>query len=192
MLQVTIRKCKSQLLNILKSSAYMCRYRLNVEKDEWIIYLTDVGQKDHFHMFFNAAKCAGWLSNEEGEYPKTSHVGFGLVLGDDGKRFQTRSTEVVMLIDLLDEAKTRCKAALLERGRDAVWTDEQLEQTAEALGYGVVKYADLKNNRLTNYKFNYDQMLSDKGDTSVYLQYAHARICSILQRSSRDIEYLKN
>ncbi|GJR96036.1 zinc finger, CCHC-type containing protein [Tanacetum coccineum] len=91
-------------------------YRLNVEKVEWIIYLTDVGQKDHFHMFFNAAKRAGWLSNEEGEYPKTSHVGFGLVLGDDGKRFRTRSTEVVMLIDLLDEAKTRCKAALVERG----------------------------------------------------------------------------
>ncbi|GKB34485.1 arginine--tRNA ligase, cytoplasmic-like protein isoform X1 [Tanacetum coccineum] len=66
--------------------------------------------------------------------------------------------EVVKLIDLLDEAKTRCKAALVER----VWTDERLEQTAEALGYGAVKYADLKNNRLTNYKFNYDQMLSDK------------------------------
>ncbi|GJT39396.1 arginine--tRNA ligase, cytoplasmic-like protein [Tanacetum coccineum] len=100
---------------------YELWYRLNVEKVEWIIYLTDVGQKDHFHMFFNAAKCAGWLSNEEGEYPKTS-----------------------------------------SRIWDAVWTDEQLEQTAEALGYGAVKYADLKNNRLTNYKFNYDQMLSDK------------------------------
>lgn len=65
---------------------------------------------------FQAAKRAGWLPTEENTYPKTSHVGFGLVLGDDGKRFRTRSTEVVKLVDLLDEAKTRCKAALVERG----------------------------------------------------------------------------
>ncbi|GJS08284.1 arginine--tRNA ligase, chloroplastic/mitochondrial-like protein isoform X2 [Tanacetum coccineum] len=85
----------------------------------------------------------------------------GLDLSDDGKGFRTRSTEVVKLIDLLDEAKTR-KATLVERGRYVMWTDEELEQTAAAVGYGVVKYAELKNNRLTNYKFNYDQMLNDK------------------------------
>lgn len=63
-----------------------------------------------------AAKRAGWLPADDRQYPKVSHVGFGLVLGEDGKRFRTRSTEVVRLADLLDEAKTRSKAALIERG----------------------------------------------------------------------------
>lgn len=166
-------------------------YRLNEEKAEWIIYVTDVGQREHFEMFFAAGKRAGWLPEGSGQYPKVSHVGFGLVLGEDGKRFRTRSTEVVKLVDLLDEAKTRCREALVERGKATEWTTEELEQTAEAVGYGAVKYADLKNNRLTNYTFNFDQMLSDKGNTAVYLLYAHARICSIIRKSGKDIEELK-
>ncbi|KAG2616603.1 hypothetical protein PVAP13_3NG248825 [Panicum virgatum] len=171
-------------------------YRLNVEKAEWIIYVTDVGQQQHFEMFFNAAKMAGWLPDpKEKKYPKTSHVGFGLVLGSDGKRFRTRSTEVVRLVELLDEAKSRSKSELLQRltenGKIVDWTDEELEQTSEAVGYGAVKYADLKNNRLTNYTFSFEQMLSDKGNTAVYLQYAHARICSIIRKSNKDVEELK-
>ncbi|KAJ4708553.1 Arginine-tRNA ligase [Melia azedarach] len=166
-------------------------YRLNQEKAEWIIYVTDVGQQQHFDMVFSAAKRAGWLPSEDGSYPKASHVGFGLVLGEDGKRFRTRSTEVVRLVDLLDEAKTRSKTALIERGKAEEWSEEELEQTAEAAGYGAVKYADLKNNRLTNYTFNFDQMLNDKGNTAVYLLYAHARISSIIRKSGKDIEELK-
>ncbi|KAL8499348.1 hypothetical protein ACS0TY_022361 [Phlomoides rotata] len=149
-------------------------YRLNEEKAEWIIYLTDVGQREHFEMFFAAAKRAGWLPVEHNKYPRASHVGFGLVLGEDEKRFRTRSTETVKLVDILDEAKSKCKAALIER-----------------VGYGAVKYADLKNNRTTNYTFSFDQMLSDKGNTAVYLLYAHARICSIIKKSGKDIEELK-
>ncbi|KAL9224085.1 hypothetical protein vseg_000154 [Gypsophila vaccaria] len=166
-------------------------YRLNKEKAEWIVYVTDVGQREHFEMFFHAAKLAGWLPADANAYPKVSHVGFGLVLGEDGKRFRTRSSEVVRLVDLLDEAKIRSKQALVERGKDAEWTEEELEQTAEAVGYGAVKYADLKNNRLTNYTFNFDQMLNDKGNTAVYLLYAHARICSIIRKSGKDIDELK-
>ncbi|KAL5720124.1 arginine--tRNA ligase [Ranunculus cassubicifolius] len=165
-------------------------YRLTVEKADWIIYVTDVGQQLHFDMVFSAAKLAGWLSDEK-KYPKTSHVGFGLVLGDDGKRFRTRSTTVVRLADLLDEAKFRSKAAFEERGKTADWTKEEVEEAAHAVGYGAVKYADLKNNRLTNYTFNFDQMLSDKGNTALYLLYAHARICSIIRKSGRDIGVLK-
>ncbi|XP_024030858.1 arginine--tRNA ligase, chloroplastic/mitochondrial isoform X1 [Morus notabilis] len=166
-------------------------YRLNEEKAEWIIYLTDVGQQQHFDMVFKAATRAGWLPADDSGYPKASHVGFGLVLGEDGKRFRTRSTEVVRLVDLLDEAKSRSKTALIERGKAEEWTEQELEQTAEAVGYGAVKYADLKNNRLTNYTFDFDQMLNDKGNTAVYLLYAHARICSIIRKSGRDIEELK-
>ncbi|KAL5768720.1 hypothetical protein ACOSQ2_015503 [Xanthoceras sorbifolium] len=167
-------------------------YRLNEEKAEWIIYVTDVGQQQHFDMVFSAAKRAGWLPADGSTYPKVSHVGFGLVLGEDGKRFRTRSSEVVRLVDLLDEAKSRSKTELIKRGKDEEWTEDELEQTVEAVGYGAVKYADLKNNRLTNYTFNFDQMLNDKGNTAVYLLYAHARICSIIRKSKKDIEELKN
>ncbi|KAG7021900.1 Arginine--tRNA ligase, chloroplastic/mitochondrial, partial [Cucurbita argyrosperma subsp. argyrosperma] len=166
-------------------------YRLNEEKAEWIIYVTDVGQQQHFDMVFRACKRAGWLPLDDNKHPKTTHVGFGLVLGEDGKRFRTRNTEVVRLVDLLDEAKSRSKTALLEREKAAEWSEEDLEQIAEAVGYGAVKYADLKNNRLTNYTFNFDQMLNDKGNTAVYLLYAHARICSIIRKSGKNIEELK-
>ncbi|KAK7245475.1 hypothetical protein RIF29_40321 [Crotalaria pallida] len=166
-------------------------YRLNEEKAEWIIYLTDVGQQQHFDMVFKAAKRAGWLPVDDSLYPKATHVGFGLVLGEDGKRFRTRSTEVVRLIDLLDEAKTRSEAAIRERETARNWPEEEVKKTSEAVGYGAVKYADLKNNRSSNYTFNFDQMLSDKGNTAVYLLYAHARICSIIRKSGKDIEELK-
>ncbi|XP_061994271.1 arginine--tRNA ligase, cytoplasmic-like isoform X1 [Rosa rugosa] len=165
-------------------------YRLNEEKAEWIIYVTDVGQQQHFNMFFKAATLAGWLP-VDGSYPKVSHVGFGLVLGEDGKRFRTRSSDVVRLVDLLDEAKSRSKTSLVERGKSEDWTEEELEQTAVAVGYGAVKYADLKNNRLTNYTFDFNQMLNDKGNTAVYLLYMHARICSIIRKSGKDIDELK-
>ncbi|KAK3160406.1 hypothetical protein QOZ80_1BG0059050 [Eleusine coracana subsp. coracana] len=171
-------------------------YRLYVEKAEWIIYVTDVGQQQHFHKFFNAASMAGWLPDQnEKRYPKTSHVGFGLVLGPDGKRFRTRACEVVRLVDLLDEAESRCKAELekrlTENGKIVDWTDGEIDNTSKIIGLGAVKYADLKNNRLTDYTFSFEKMLSDKGNTAVYLQYAHARICSIIRKSSKDIEKLK-
>ncbi|XP_050388019.1 arginine--tRNA ligase, cytoplasmic-like isoform X1 [Argentina anserina] len=165
-------------------------YRLNEEKAEWIIYVTDVGQQQHFSMFFKAATLSGWLP-VDGSYPKVSHVGFGLVLGEDGKRFRTRSSDVVRLVDLLDEAKSRSKTSLVERGKGEDWSEDELEQTAVAVGYGAVKYADLKNNRLTNYTFDFDQMLNDKGNTAVYLLYMHARICSIIRKSGQDIDELK-
>ncbi|KAG2385346.1 Arginine--tRNA ligase [Vigna angularis] len=203
-------------------------YRLNEEKLEWIVYVTDIGQQQHFDMLFKyqsvlapwAYRRAGWLPKDENVYPKCTHVGFGLVLGEDGKRFRSRSSEVVRLVDLLDEAKRRCRTSILERGKapklflpvpylhasiqeyyvplDTAkdWSEEEIEKTSEAIGYGAVKYADLKINRLTNYTFNFDQMLNDKlvvkqGNTAVYLQYAHARICSIIRKSGRDIEEVK-
>ncbi|KAK7272738.1 hypothetical protein RJT34_29544 [Clitoria ternatea] len=166
-------------------------YRLNVEKLDWNIYVTDVGQWQHFDQLFKAFRRAGWLPKDENEFPKCTHIGFGLVLGEDGKRFRSRSSDTVRLVELLDEAKRRCKTALLERDAVKGWSEEEIEKTSEAIGYGAVKYADLKINRLTNYTFNFDHMLNDKGNTAVYLQYAHARICSIIRKSGKDIEELK-
>lgn len=127
----------------------------------------------------------GWL-----EGVRVDHVGFGLVLGEDGKRFRTRSTEVVRLADLLDEARDRCKKQLEERSasietsEDNTLSEEEITAAAEAMGYGAVKYADLKNNLTTNYKFSFDQMLDLKGDTAIYLMYAYARICAIIERKA--------
>ncbi|CAI9109437.1 OLC1v1009258C1 [Oldenlandia corymbosa var. corymbosa] len=169
-------------------------YRLNVEKGEWITYVTDAGQKEHFEKLFSAARIAGWLpatADDDDRYPKVSHVKFGCVKNADGSKFKTRSADVIKLVDLLDEAKTRSNAALVERGKAKEWTAEELEETAEAVGYGAVKYADLKNNISTDYTFDLDKMLNDKGDTAVYLLYAHARICSIMGKSGKDIEELK-
>ncbi|TKY44583.1 Arginine--tRNA ligase [Spatholobus suberectus] len=148
--------------NYFSSDLASLWYRLNVEKVEWNIYVTDVGQWQHFDMLFKAFRRAGWLPKDENEFPKCTHIGFGLVLGEDGKRFRSRSGETVRLVDLLDEAKRRCKAALLERDAVKDWTEEEIEKTSEAVGYGAVKYADLKINRLTNYTFDFDQMLNDK------------------------------
>ncbi|KAK6136564.1 hypothetical protein DH2020_029705 [Rehmannia glutinosa] len=119
-------------------------YRLNEERAEWIIYVTDVGQREHFEMVFALAM-----------------LDLGLFWEKMGSGFNS-STETVKLVDLLDEAKSRSKEALVQRGKAKEWTADELDGTAEAVSYGAVKYADLKNNRTTNYTFSFDQMLNDK------------------------------
>eukprot|EP00879_Flechtneria_rotunda_P008355 GHRR01008752.1.p1 GENE.GHRR01008752.1~~GHRR01008752.1.p1 ORF type:complete len:557 (+),score=163.22 GHRR01008752.1:140-1810(+) len=169
------------------------KHRINEEKADWIIYVTDVGQLSHFELVFAAARRAGWLpAKETPQLPRVSHVGFGLVLGEDGKKFKTRSGDVVRLVELLDEAKTRCKEAIKARREEAgEEVDEaELEAASNAMGYGAVKYADLKNSRTTNYKFNFDAMLDLRGNTAVYLLYAHARISGIVRKSGRDVDAL--
>ncbi|GJW74520.1 zinc finger, CCHC-type containing protein [Tanacetum coccineum] len=104
-------------------------YRLNVEKAELIVYVADVAQREDFDMFFTAAKLAGWLPTKEGEYLKASQVGFGLVLGNDGKRFQTRSEVVVKLVDLLDEAKTPNCPQKTKKHEQSNLVEEDLEPT---------------------------------------------------------------
>ncbi|XP_010414534.1 PREDICTED: arginine--tRNA ligase, chloroplastic/mitochondrial-like [Camelina sativa] len=174
----------------MQKSAWL-RYRLNEEKADWIIYVTDAGQREHFVKLFKAARKAGWLPTNDTTYPRASHVGFGAVLGGDGRRFNSHYAETFSLVGLLDVAKYYSKRALIERGKDKEWTPKELDETAEAVGYGALKFADLKNNRLTSYSFSYDQMLRDKGKTAVYLLYAHARICSIIRKSGKDIDELK-
>jgi len=164
-------------------------HRVQTEKADWIIYITDAGQADHFKLVFASARRAGILPASEDEAPRVSHVGFGLVLGDDGKRFRTRSSEVVRLVDLLDEAKNRVRKTISDRRAASGETisEEELEAAACAMGYGSVKYADLKNQRMTNYKFDFDDMLNLQGNTAVYLLYAHARIAGIIRKAGVDV-----
>ena len=158
------------------------RHRTQVENADWIIYVTDVSQRSHFNALFDAGSRAGWLKN-----PKSvavSHVGFGLVTGEDGKRLRTRSGEAVRLKDLLLEAKERCLQQFQQR--NANYDIQTIESSALDMGIGAVKYADLRNNISTNYTFSFDRMLDLKGNTAVYLQYTYARINSITQRATEE------
>nr|PUA84570.1 arginyl-tRNA synthetase family protein [Toxoplasma gondii TgCATBr9] len=183
------------------------RDRLVERRGDWLIYVTDLGQEEHFTKIFAAAEQAGWHLP-----PKTrlDHMGFGVVQGQDGKRFKTRSGEVVKLVDLLDEAKARALKELRRRKEEekeeekresgdgcnaspctgTTVADEEMDNAAEAIGYSAVKYFDLKQNRHTDYKFSYDRMLDPKGNTAVYMMYAYARICAIFRKADVDISTL--
>jgi len=152
------------------------RQRIQDEKADWIIYVTDLGQAGHFDLIFAAAQLAGWLDRQK---TRIDHVGFGVVLGEDKKKFKSRSSETVRLVDLLDEGLRRAKEKLIEKERDKVLTPEELESAQRSVAYGCIKYADLSHSRSNDYIFSFDKMLEDKGNTAVYLLYAYTRIRSI-------------
>lgn len=142
-----------------------------------LLYVVDVRQSLHFKMVFEAARRAGWLSDGV-----TAHnMGYGTVLGADGKPFKTREGETVKLEDLLDEAVQRAAEVVREKAKDL--TEDEIQERAAQVGIGAVKYADLSTSPNRDYKFDLDQMVSLNGDTSVYLQYAYARIQSILRKA---------
>ncbi|MCW1095636.1 arginine--tRNA ligase [Streptomyces sp. RS2] len=142
-----------------------------------LLYVVDVRQSLHFRMVFETARRAGWLNDDV-----TAHnMGYGTVLGADGKPFKTRAGETVRLEDLLDEAVQRAAQVVREKARDL--TEDEIQERAAQVGIGAVKYADLSTSPSRDYKFDLDQMVSLNGDTSVYLQYAYARIQSILRKA---------
>ncbi|MGH9091753.1 MAG: arginine--tRNA ligase [Acidimicrobiales bacterium] len=141
-----------------------------------ILYVVGAPQAQHLQMCFAVARMAGWLP----EGTAAEHVAFGSVLGSDRKMLRTRSGESVKLSELLDEAVARASAAMAER--DLPMDGPERRRTAHALGIGAVKYADLANDRVKDYVFDWDRMLAFEGDTGPYLQYAHARIRSIFRR----------
>ncbi|MFD5017069.1 arginine--tRNA ligase [Streptomyces chartreusis] len=142
-----------------------------------LIYVVDVRQSLHFKMVFEAARRAGWLT----EGVTAHNMGYGTVLGADGKPFKTREGETVRLEDLLDEAVQRAAEVVREKAQDL--TEDEIQERAQQVGIGAVKYADLSTSPNRDYKFDLDQMVSLNGDTSVYLQYAYARIQSILRKA---------
>jgi arginyl-tRNA synthetase len=155
------------------------RNRLFTEKGEIVLYVVDSGQGTHFDGIFSAARQIGWVQ----AHHRVEHVGFGVVLGEDKKKFKTRSGETVRLRDLLDEGLTRALAKLKEKERDKVLTAEELSAAQKAVAYGCIKYADLSHNRLNDYIFSFEKMLEDKGNTAVYMLYAYTRIRSIARNA---------
>ncbi|MDI3408838.1 arginine--tRNA ligase [Streptomyces cavernicola] len=142
-----------------------------------LLYVVDVRQSLHFKMVFETARRAEWLNDDV-----TAHnMAYGTVLGADGKPFKTREGVSVRLEDLLDEAVERATAVVREKAEKVGLTEEEIVANGRYVGIGAVKYADLSTSPSRDYKFDLDQMVSLNGDTSVYLQYAYARIRSILR-----------
>ncbi len=165
------------------------RYRISQDQAQWLIYVTDAGQSTHFAQVFQVARRAGWLP----ETVKVEHVPFGLVLGAEGKRLKTRAGDTIRLQELLDEAIHRAQADLLtrlaEEGRQE--SSEFIAEVAQAVGLGAVKYADLSQNRNSNYVFSFDKMLSLQGNTAPYLIYAYVRIQGISRKGNINLEQLQ-
>ncbi len=163
------------------------RHRVQEEKAERIIILTDAGQALHFQMVFQAAQKAGYYDPKK---VQLDHVTFGVVLGSDGKKFKTRSGDTEKLIDLLLEAVRQAKIIVEERLPDA--SQEEKEQIAKTLGIGAVKYSDLSGNRIKDYVFSYDRMLKFDGNTAAFLLYAFVRIMGIKRKGEWDLQTLLN
>lgn len=164
------------------------KQRLFEEKADMIVYVVDSGQAMHFQTVFAAAQMMGWY---DPKVTRVSHAGFGVVLGEDKKKFKTRSGETVRLIDLLEEGLKRSMDKLKEKERDKVLTPEELNAAQTSVAYGCIKYADLSHNRMNDYIFSFDKMLDDRGNTAAYLLYAFTRIRSIARLANIDEEMLR-
>lgn len=145
-----------------------------------ILYVVGAPQAQHLQMVFETCRMVGWLE------PPTEaiHVSFGSVLGNDRKMLRSRSGDAVKLIELLDEAIARADASIAEKNPSL--TGDSRAKVARQVGIGAVKYADLSTDRIKDYVFDWDRMLAFDGNTGPYLQYAHARICSIFRKAGVD------
>ncbi|MCL4192984.1 MAG: arginine--tRNA ligase, partial [Thermoguttaceae bacterium] len=165
------------------------RYRMETWAPDAILYVVDHRQSLHFDQLFDAARRMGCADVE------LVHVSFGTVMGEDGRPFKTRSGDTVGLEGLLDEAVRR--AGEVVAANDDAKPDgpelapEERARIAEIVGIGALKYADLSQNRTSDYVFSYDKMLAMNGNTATYMQYAYARVRSIFRRGNVDIESLR-
>ncbi|MGW1183172.1 arginine--tRNA ligase [Streptomyces drozdowiczii] len=155
------------------------RDRVQNLKADSLLYVVDVRQSLHFKMVFETARRAGWLNEDV----KAQQLAFGTVLGKDGKPFKTREGVTVRLEDLLDEAVERATDVVRGKADKVGLTEEEIVENGRYVGVGAVKYADLSTSAVRDYKFDLDQMVALNGDTSVYIQYAFARIRSILRNA---------
>ena len=153
------------------------QYRVEVLKAKRICYVVDARQSEHFELVFKAARMAKIAPEDV----LLEHIAFGMVLDKSGKPFKTREGGTVKLIDLINEAVKRAKNFIKNR-KDL--SQEEIEKIATVIGVGSLKYADLSINRTSNYIFDWDKMLSLEGNTALYMQYAYARINSILKKAN--------
>ncbi|HET7608687.1 MAG TPA: arginine--tRNA ligase [Gammaproteobacteria bacterium] len=154
------------------------RYRTQTLRGTRLLYVVGSPQAQHLAMVFAIGAQAGWLAPPA----RAEHVAFGSILGADKKMFKTRAGDTVLLTDLLDEAVERADAELAKREADRNAAERRA--LAAEIGIGAIKYADLANDRIKDYVFDWDRMLAAEGRTGPYLQYAHARIQSIFRKGA--------
>ncbi len=164
------------------------RQRTIDEKAKRVIYITDAGQANHFAQVFQVANRAHWVPDGV----ELVHVPFGLVKGEDGKKLKTRSGETIKLKDLLDEAIDRAEKDLQQRITDENRDESQefIQAVSTAVGMGAVKYADLSQNRTSDYIFSFDKMLALQGNTAPYMLYAYVRVQGISRKGDIDFTQL--
>ncbi len=164
--------------NYATSDLATVRYRVDKLTSDRILYVVGSQQALHFQMLFAVARMAGWLPDSV----TAEHAQIGNVLGPDGKILRTRSGKSIKLTELLDEAVERAGAAFDDVPHDEPFDEVTRRQVIEAVGMGAVKYADLSVARDSEYVFDFDRMISFRGNTGPYLQYATARIRSIFRK----------
>ena len=153
------------------------RYRVGRLNADRLLYVVDTRQKLHFEQLFTTSRKAGYLP----ENVQAKFIGFGTMMGKDGKPFKTRSGDTVKLVDLLDEAVERATA--LVQSKNAGLDEKQAAEIGRTVGIAAVKYADLSKNRSSDYVFDWEAMLSFEGNTAPYLQYAYTRVQSVMRRA---------
>ena len=158
--------------NYMTTDLATLRYRISEWSPDEIIYVTDGRQQLHFQQLFNIFH--RWKPDAPA---RLVHVWFGSILGQDGKPFKARSGDTVRLADLLDESEDRAFAVVSEKNSDL--EESERRNIARVVGLGALKYADLSNNRQSDYIFDWNKMLALQGNTAPYLQYAYTRIRSI-------------
>ncbi|MBE3069382.1 MAG: arginine--tRNA ligase [Planctomycetes bacterium] len=156
-----------------------------------ILYVVDARQALHFRMLFAVAREAGFAPRDA----TLEHIAFGTMMGADGRPFKTREGGTVKLMALLDEAEQRALDLVTQKnaedvaaGRAEPFSEEQRKDIARIVGIGAVKYADLSQNRTSDYVFTWDKMLSLQGNTAPYMQYAYARVRSIFRKGDHEAE----
>ncbi len=165
------------------------KYRVDELKADRVLYVVDSRQSEHFQLLFATVKQWGYTDLE------LQHVKFGTILDNGRRPYKTRSGDTVGLESLLDESIQRAYAIVAEND-DAKpdgpeLSEEERTQIAETVGLGGIKYADLKHNRDSDYVFDWDKMLANRGDTATYMQYAYARVCGIFRKGNIDREALR-
>lgn len=164
------------------------RYRVQDLDSDEVVYVVDARQRDHFRDVFDACRMIGWADLEDGTRSELVHLGFGTVLGPDKRPLKTRSGSNFKLMDLLEISVARGVAAVKARAEDPNaptngLSEETLHGIGRSVGIAAIKYADLSGDPGRDYVFDLDRMIAFEGDTGPYLQYAHARISSMLSKA---------
>ncbi len=155
------------------------KFRLETFDPVKIIYVVDGRQELHFRQLFAIVRAMGYAHNVE-----LVHIPFGIVTTPDGQPLSTRKGNMVYLESLLDEAVARARAVVEQKNPDL--PEAEKAAVAEAVGVGAVIYNDLYQDPRRNISLDWERMLSTEGNSATYLQYSHARCCSILRRAAED------